>query len=128
MMLPNIIVFDTRFNKAFETLLNLQLPATIALKLVKSYKEISDHSKDVFNVRDSFLKRLCKQEEDGSIAYKDEKPIFISDEAAAEFNNEMTSILTEKFEITLDSKITLPENCEITPNDIIALEPIINIG
>lgn len=128
MNLENIVVFDTAFKTSFGKLLRLELPASTALKLVKTVKEIDEHTKDILKVRDGLLDRYCTKDDTGKLVTTDNgAPKFTDQSAAQVFSDEMNNILKETFPVPLDRKIKLPENIAISVEDILNLEAIIEI-
>lgn len=127
MKLPNSIVLDNNFKKSFIKLLKLEFKAPITLKLVKVSKEIDNQTRDVLKVRDELLGRFCIKNGKGVIELKDNLPVFPSKENENSFLKEMLSLLNETFEISLDNKLSLPENSMITAEDVLILEPLLEI-
>ncbi len=120
MKLKNEVVLNPAFAKAFGQLLKMPFPATVALQLIETFKALDEQQKNVFAVRDTFLERLGKRESTGVK--------FNSPESEKEFYDEMDKLLKLEFEIPLKDKLTLDDKIQISGEDIITLQPVLNVN
>ena len=119
MKLKNEIVFNAEFAKCFNRLLKAAFPATITLQLLETLKALDEQQKNVFSVRDSLLDRL---------ATKETGIKFNSPEAEKEFYDEMDKLLKLEFEIPLKEKLKLDDRIQISGEDVLILQPVLNIN
>lgn len=115
MELSNSIIFNEVFKEALSRLIKKELDSVTSLKLVKLVKDIQSQTKDVFEVRDSFLTRYA----DGTV--------FKSEENKLEFFKEMDNLLSINFETSLKEKIVIPKGINISADDVLILESIIDV-
>jgi len=119
MNLKNIVVFNNPFLEAFQKLLRFPLPAGVSLKLVQTFKAISEQQSNVFQVRDNLLERYGKVEKG--------KPIFNSKEDEQLFHTEMNNLLKLEFEVPINQKIKLTDSINISGEEILLLKDILDV-
>lgn len=127
MKLKNDILFSAEFAKAFEKLMKLAFPATIAIQLVGTSKVLNEKQKDIFQVRDVLLERLAKKNENGQIKTTDTGIEFIDQNSSDEFFSEMESLLNLEFDIPLVNKLKLDDRIQISAQEILILRPVLDI-
>jgi len=120
MKLKNDIVFNPGFAKSFGSLLKLAFPATLTLQLLETLKALDEQQKNVFAVRDSLIDRLGTRAEGGVK--------FNSPEAEKEFYDEMDKLLKLEFEIPLKEKLKLDDRIQISGEDVLTLQPVLDIN
>jgi len=128
MKLKSEVLFKDAFGIAFQKLLKLEFPATISLQIISAVKVLAEQQKNVFAVRDSLVSRCIIKSSSGGIAQDDGSIKFIDDEKREEFNKEMRSLLDTEFDIPIKEKIKLTDKIQITGNDILILQDIIDLG
>lgn len=120
MKLKNDVVFNVGFAKAFSGLLKLAFPAIISIQLVETLKALDEQQKNVFAVRDSLINRLGTREEG--------KVTFETKELEVEFYSEMDKLLALEFEIPLKEKLKLDNKIQISGEDILILQPVLDVN
>lgn len=120
MKLKNSIVLNVGFAKAFNSLLKLAFPAIVSIQLVETLKALDEQQKNVFAVRDSLISRLGKREEG--------KVLFDTPELEKEFYDEMDKLLDLEFEIPLKEKLKLDNKIQISGEDILILQPVLDVN
>lgn len=119
MNLKNAVVFDNPFLEAFQKLLRFPLPAVVSLKLIQTFKAISEQQSNIFQVRDNLVDRYAKIENG--------KPIFNSTEDEQSFHTEMNNLLKLEFEVPLDQKVKLTDSINISGEEILLLKDILDV-
>ena len=127
MEISNVYLVDPTFNSAFSRLLKKELPAKSALSLYKCAKVIQEHTQDILKVRNDLLLRHAQKDEDNKPKFVNNMPEWEGHENEEIFLQEMNDVLQETFELPIKNKVKLPENCVISPEDVLVLEPILDI-
>jgi hypothetical protein len=128
MQLKNEIVFNETFAKSFAKLLKQPFSATISLQLIATLKALNEQQNNVFAVRDSLLDRLAKKDSEGKIVRNDTGIEFLDDPSSIEFFNEMDGLVKLEFEVPLKEKLKLDDKIQISAEEILALQPVIEMN
>lgn len=127
MKLKNEVVFNESFAKAFSGLLKLAFPATISLQMVETFRTLNEQQKNVFSVRDALLDRLAERDLSGQLIRLNDGVKFKDTNSEQEFFSEMEKLLQLEFEIPLKTKIKLDDRIQISGEDILILQPVLDI-
>lgn len=119
MELSNSIIFNEAFFSSFNRIIKKEFSSIVSLKMVKFSKELYAHTKDVFSVRDSLLNRYKDPTKSGNV--------FKSKEDEHAFFKQMDELLANNFEVSLKEKFIVPQNIDVSPEDILNCESIIDI-
>lgn len=128
MKLRNELVFNDTFARAFGSLLKLAFPATVSLQILETFKAFNEQQKNVFSVRDSLLDRLAEKDANNKLVRIGEGVKFRDQESEKEFFDEMNKLLQLEFEIPLKKKLTLDDKIQISGEDLLVLQPVLDIN
>lgn len=120
MKLTYAYIFNPNFLDTLFSLIDKSLPMHTALDIARVTKAVKLEQQTVFPVRDALLKEF------GVTGFNNDIPILEDSSKLDEFNSKVNEMMSVEFDIPLDKKITLPESIEVTPAQLLSLEPILD--
>lgn len=117
--LQNSVLFNKEFFNSLNKLISLDIDVKYSIKLAKTVRDIRTEGDIVFPIRDKIFKEFNVDQNTGDSSH-------LSEEQSVEFNNKLTNLVKEEFEISLDEKIPVDSiHGTIAANDLLNLELII---
>ena len=119
MKIKNNKLFDKFFFKSLTSLSKLSLDAKYSIQLAKTIKEIKEESDIIFPIRDKIFEEYSINMETLDVSHLDKEKV-------EEFNNKISELLNQEFDISLVDKIPVFEiKGDITANDLLILDDIL---
>jgi len=128
MKIRNALIISPEFNTAIQKLLKKEIPISLCLELSKVVEEIDTQVKIVNRARQAILEKYTKKDEKGKFMVDaDGNALFVDDTIKNKCLKELTGILNEELDISLEKKVPLSKDDKMTSQEFILLKDLIEV-
>ena len=120
--LKNFLIFNPEFISGMNKLLDIKLPGTTTIKIVKLVKEIENQRKTVIDAKEAIFNQYKARVAGTEIVFDDEQ-----ESTKADFEKALDELYNDSFETSLTEKISFDSNDKISGNELLLIEPIIEV-
>jgi hypothetical protein len=128
MKIKNALIISPEFNTAIEKLLKKEIPISLCLELSKMIEEVDTQVKIVNRARQATLEKYTRKDEKNEyMVDSDGNAIFENDTIKTKCLKELSGILNEEFDISLEKKVPLSKEDKMTSQEFMLLKDLIEI-